>query len=127
VAELLTRTKDFSLAIIRFCSQLPRGYVAQILARQLLRSGTSVGAQYREARRAKPTADFISQVEGALQELDEAAYWLKLIGDSGIGVANTALRTETEELLSIFVTIIKTAKENAGRKLGRKTPTMNRT
>jgi four helix bundle protein len=82
--DLLARTKAFSLATIRFYCGLSKDTVAQILGRQLLRSATSVGAQYREARRAKSTPDFISKTEGALQEIDEAGYWLELIQGSGI-------------------------------------------
>jgi len=79
-----------------------------------LRSATSVGAQYREAQRAKSAADFISKSEGALQELDETAYWLELIEGSAIDTSSAIrdLRKETEQLISIFVSIIKRAKQN---------------
>ena len=115
--ELRARTRDFSLAVIGFCSQLPRETAAQVLGKQLLRSATSVGAQYREAQRAKSTADFISKSEGALQELDETAYWLELIKGSAIDCGPTVnnLRAETEQLISIFVSIIKRAKENRAK------------
>ncbi|MEX2163992.1 MAG: four helix bundle protein [Sulfuricaulis sp.] len=110
--ELLARTKAFSLATIRFYSTLPKKTVAQILGRQLLRSATSVGAQYREAQRAKSIADFVSKTEGALQEVDETGYWLELIEDSGIGTsgATGVLRAEAQELLAIFVAITRKAK-----------------
>jgi len=112
--DLIARTRAFSLAVIHFYSTMPRQPVAQILGRQLLRSATSVGAQYREARRAKSTADFLSKTEGALQEVDEAGYWLELIQDSGIqtdsGIKD--LRTEARELLAIFVAITRTVKQN---------------
>jgi len=112
-AELLARTKAFSLAAIRFYSTLPRETVAQILGRQLLRSATSVGAQYREAQRAKSIADFLSKTEGALQEVDEAGYWLELLEDSGIGDGATGpLKAEASELLAILVAITRTAKSN---------------
>src|SRR5690242_1709206 len=102
--DLVARTRAFSLASIRFYSGMPRQPVAQILGRQLLRSATSVGAQYREARRAKSTADFLSKTEGALQEVDEAGYWLELIRDSGIETDRSIddLRAEARELLAIF-------------------------
>lgn len=76
-----------------------------------------MGAQYREAQRAKSIADFISKSEGALQELDETAYWLELIERSAISTGNAVqnLRKETEELISIFVSIIKTAKQNRNK------------
>jgi len=112
--ELVARTRDFSLEIIRFYSRLPRETSAQVLGRQVLRSATSVGAQYREAQRAKSAADFISKSEGALQELDETAYWLELIEGSAIDTSSAIrdLRQETEQLISIFVSIIKRAKQN---------------
>ena len=112
--DLIARTEAFSLAAILFYSRMPRGTVAQILGRQMLRSATSVGAQYREARRAKSTADFISKTEGALQEVDEAGYWLELIQDSGIETDSSmnALRAEARELLAIFVAITRKAKQN---------------
>ena len=111
---LIARTKAFSLAAIHFYSRMPRDTVAQILGRQLLRSATSVGAQYREAQRAKSAADFISKTEGALQEVDEAGYWLELIQDSGIEADSTvdALQAEAKELLAIFVAITRKAKQN---------------
>jgi four helix bundle protein len=112
--ELLARTKAFSLSAIRFYSTLPKETVAQVLGRQLLRSATSVGAQYREAQRAKSIADFVSKTEGALQEVDEAGYWLELLEDAGIGAdgASGALRAEARELLAILVAITRTAKSN---------------
>jgi four helix bundle protein len=117
--DLRARTKDFSLAVIQLYSRLPREMPAQILGRQLLSSATSVGAQYREAGRAKSGADFISKAEGALQELDETAYWLELIEGAGVsnGEAIAALRDETEQLIAIFVTIIRNAKQKAGREV----------
>ena len=112
--DLIARTRAFSLAAIHLYSRMPRETVAQILGRQLLRSATSVGAQYREARRAKSTADFISKTEGALQEVDEAVYWLELIQDSGIETDSglIALQAEAKELLAIFVAITRKAKQN---------------
>jgi four helix bundle protein len=73
--DLLLRTKEFALQVIGFVSILPSSPVLQVLGRQLLRSATSMGAQYREAHRAKSGPDFISKVQGALQELDETMYW----------------------------------------------------
>ncbi|MEW6543885.1 MAG: four helix bundle protein [Nitrospirota bacterium] len=68
------RTKAFALKVIRLYSSLPRSPEAQVLGKQLLRSGTSVGAHYRESRRARSTAEFISKIEGGLQELEETLY-----------------------------------------------------
>jgi len=102
--ELKTRTKKFALEIVRLYSGLQRKTEAQVLGRQMLRSGTSVGAHYHEAQRAKSDADFISKIEGALQELQEAGYWLELLHDSGFGQAEKlkALRQETNELIGIL-------------------------
>src|SRR5437762_1080506 len=77
--DLLRRTRDYALIVIRLYSRLPHAVVYVALVSQLLRSGTSPGAHYREAQRAKSTADFISKIEGALQELAESAYWLELL------------------------------------------------
>lgn len=78
-SDLRQRTKDFALRIIKLYVALPKTTEAQVLGKQILRSGTSVGAQYREGCRAKSNPDFISKIEGALQELDETCYWLELI------------------------------------------------
>ncbi|MDQ4120045.1 MAG: four helix bundle protein [Acidobacteriota bacterium] len=75
-SDLKKRTKDFALRIIRLYIALPKTTEAQVLGKQVLRSGTSVGAHYRESCRAKSNADFISKVEGALQELEEPAIGL---------------------------------------------------
>jgi four helix bundle protein len=82
------------------------------MGRQLLRSGTSVGAQYREAMRAKSTADFISKMEGSLQELEESEYWLELLGESGFVPEErlAAIKKETGELKGIFIAIVRNTK-----------------
>lgn len=111
-ADLKTRTKDFALAVIRLYSSLPKRAEAQVLGHQLLRSGTSVGAHYREAQRAKSDADFISKIEGGLQELEESQYWLELLGESGL-VENqqlNSMKKESNELLAIFVSIVNKTK-----------------
>jgi four helix bundle protein len=115
--ELVGRTRTFSLRTIEFYSTLPRVTVAQILGRQLLRSATSVGAQYREAQQAKSIADFVSKSEGALQELEESAYWLELLGASRFADSATAsnLHSETRELIATFVALIRTAKVTRAR------------
>ena len=82
--EMLLRTKRFALSIVRLYCSLPKRTVEQVLGKQVLRSGTSVGGHYREACRAKSNADFVSKIEGALQELDETAYWLELLHEAGI-------------------------------------------
>ena len=111
--DLKVRTTRYSLNVIKLFVSLPKSDVGKVLGRQVLRSATSVGAQYREANRGKSTADFISKIEGALQELDETSYWLELLQESGINRTEALgnLRNETEELIAIFVTIAKSAKQ----------------
>ena len=111
-SDLKLRTKEYALGVIRLFSQLPKRTEAQILGRQLFRSGTSVGAQYREATRGKSTADFISKIEGSLQELEESEYWLELLAESGLYPQEKllALKKETGELKGIFVSIVRNTK-----------------
>jgi len=113
--DLKARTKEFALRVIRLYSSLPRSTEAQVLGRQVLKSGTSVGAHYREAKRARSNAEFVSKMEGGLQELEETAYWLELLADARI-VAESRLMDlmkETNELISIFVTSVRTVKKRA--------------
>ena len=116
--DLAQRTKKFALRSIKAFCALPKTTDAQVLGKQFLRSATSVGAHYREARRAKSDADFISKVEGALQELDEAAYWLELLAESGIVKASRlqSLLQESDELIAILVSIVKKTKNRAPRR-----------
>ena len=83
-----------------------------MLGTQILKAGTSVGAHYREAQRAKSNPDFVSKIEGALQELDETVYWLELLADSRVLSPKRleGLRQEADELISVFVTIAKKVK-----------------
>jgi four helix bundle protein len=113
--DLKVRTKAFALRIIRLYAALPKTTEAQVLGKQVLRSGTSVGAHYREAQRAKSNADFISKIEGGLQELEETAYWLELLCDSSIVTQERLmpLQDETEELTAIFVTMVKKVKSKS--------------
>ena len=111
--DLQERTKTFALNIISLFSQLPKGRrEAQILGDQVLRSGTSVGAHFREAQRAKSNLDFISKIEGGMQELEETAYWLELLEGSRLCQANqlASLRSEADQLMAIFVTIVRKTK-----------------
>lgn len=111
------RTKVFALGIIRLYSGLPKTTEAQVIGRQLLRSGMSVGAQYREAARARSGAEFISKMQSALQELDETAYWLDLLAAAEILPPErlAGLASESNELTAIFVTSVKTAKARTQR------------
>jgi four helix bundle protein len=115
--DLRARTKLFALRVIKLYVSLPKTAEAQVLGKQLLRSGTSVGAHYREACRAKSDADFISKMEGALQELDETSYWFELLTESGIFAADRLkpLREEANELIAMFVTMVKNVKARGRR------------
>jgi four helix bundle protein len=121
--DLRQRTKQFALRIIKLYVSLPGRGVTSILGTQVLKAGTSVGAHYREAQRAKSNADFISKIEGALQELDETSYWLELLADGNIVKASRleSLRQEANELTAILVTIAKRVKARGrNRQLARK-------
>ena len=113
--DLKLRTKAFALRVIRMYSKLPKNdAVAQVLGRQVLRSGTSVGANYREASRGRSKAEFISKIGDCLKEIDETEYWLELLVDSAcISAAKmTGLLDETRQLIAILTTINKRAKQN---------------
>ena len=114
--DLRERTKAFALRIIRMYAALPKATAAQVLGRQVLRSGSSVGANYREACRARSKAEFVSKIGDCLKELDETAYWLELLAEAGLVAASrlTSLRGECEELLAIFTTIAKRARPDGG-------------
>lgn len=114
--DLRVRTEEYALAVIELYVELPHHAVAQVLGKQCLRSGTSVGAHYREAGRARSVAEFISKMEGAEQELDETEYWLTLLKRRGLGEPKvTALLPETDELMAIFAASVITAKKNRER------------
>ena len=110
--DLRRRTKKFAVRVIRMFTALPRAEVARVIGKQALRSGTSVGANYREACRARSNAEFISKVGDCLKELDESAYWFDLLIESGIVSARkmSSLAQETDELIAIFTTISKKMK-----------------
>lgn len=112
--DLRSRTKEFALRIIRLYGTLPRREEARVIGNQVLRSGTSVGAHYREGSRARSNAEFISKMHVGLQELDETDYWLELLSDTNLLPLQQliAIRQETQELIAIFVTIINKAKQN---------------
>lgn len=114
LVDLRVRSKEFALRIIRMYSALPKTTEAQVLGKQVIRSGTSVGANYREAHRARSKAEFIAKIWDCLKELDETAYWLELLVDSGIITTQklSALQDECDQLLAIFTTISKKSKSN---------------
>src|ERR1017187_3582371 len=111
--DLRTRTKMFARRIIRLYCALPKSNAAaQVLGKQALRSGTSVGANYREANRARSKAEFISNIGDCLKEADETLYWLELLMDEKIVPEKKlgALVGESSELVAIFITILKKAR-----------------
>jgi four helix bundle protein len=110
--NLLERTKAFAVRVIRLYTALPKRAEAQVIGKQLLRSGTSVGAHVREGKRSRSDAELISKTEGALQELEETSYWLELLVETGIVTAEllSELLKEADELTAILVTSAKTVK-----------------
>ncbi len=120
--DLSDRTKAFALRIIRLYSALPKTTEAQVLGKQVLRSGTSVGAHYREANRARSTAEFVSKIGGGLQELEETGYWLELLIESGLVEPEklNSLLQETQELIAIFVTLSKNSKKEKTQDEGKR-------
>jgi four helix bundle protein len=113
--DLRIRTRSFALRIVRLYTSLPKTAEAQILGKQLLRSGTSVGAHYHEATRSRSNAEFISKIEAGLQELEETVYWLNLLIDSAIikKAQVSELCDEADELTAILVASVKTVKSRS--------------
>ena len=116
--ELKRRTKAFALRVIRLVESLPKGLTAEIIGRQLLRAGTSVGANYRASCRAKSTPDFISKMGIVEEEADESLFWMELLIEAELVEAAKLepLMTEANELLAITISSIKTAKTRRPRK-----------
>lgn len=110
--DLQIRTKQFALQIIGFCERLPKDETSGILRRQLLRSGTSVGANYRAACRAKSKPALISKMGDGLDEADESGYWIELLSAAGRVDEKTAapLLSEANELVAISISSINTAR-----------------
>lgn len=106
---LRDRTKQFALRVIRLFSSLPKTTVAQVIGKQVLRSGTSVAANYREASRARSSPEFIAKLGIVEQELDETQLWFELLLESEIVASNklSSLQAEADELLKIVVASIK--------------------
>lgn len=112
--ELKERTRKYAVRIVKMVSALPRGREMDVLGKQLLRSGTSVGANYRAACRAKSNADFINKLKIVEEECDEALFWMELITEAELVSASrmSEIMSESEELLAITVSSIKTARAN---------------
>ena len=111
--DLKDRTKVFALRVVRLVESLPRGRSSDVIGRQLLRSGTSVAANYRAACRARSNAEFISKMGVVEEEADESLFWMELLVEAKlIGEARLKdLMVETNEILSIVITSIKTARK----------------
>jgi four helix bundle protein len=110
--ELKTRTKKFGLRIIKLVDFLPNRKIGDVIGRQILRSATSVGANYRAVCRSRSKAEFVSKINIVLEEADETLYWLELIEESElINKEKLAdLTAEAKELVAIFVTTLKNLK-----------------
>ena len=113
--QMQSRTKKFAVKVIRFYVKLPRTDEARVLGKQLLRSGTSVAANYRAVCRAKSQADFISKLGTTVEEADESLLWLELLEDSAVCAPPIVgpLKSEADELLRILQTSLTTAKGRA--------------
>ena len=111
--ELRKRTKAFALRVIKLAEALPDNPIGRVIRGQLLRSGTSVGANYRAAKRAKSNADFISKMGTVEEEADESMYWMELIVEAGLMKEEllSDLYREADEILSMVVASIKTARK----------------
>jgi four helix bundle protein len=112
--DLKKRTKDFAIRIIHLVEALPDKRLCDVIGKQVLRAGTSVGANYRAACRARSSADFVSKMGIVEEELDECMYWMELLTETGIIHADRLkeLEKEADELLSITVSSIRTARKN---------------
>jgi four helix bundle protein len=113
--NLKLRTRQFALAVIRFIETLPTTRSTEVIGRQLLRAGTSVGANYRAACRAKSPAHFISEMGDVEEEADECCFWLELLLEEKLGNQNSlqTLLSEANELVAISVASINTARKGA--------------
>lgn len=116
--ELKKRTKAFALRCIKLVEALPKTRTGNIIAAQLIRSATSVGAHYRAACRARSVPDFISKMGVTLEEADEVVYWMEVIVESGMQSEKrvSALMKEGNELVSIFVASLNTAQKHPRKK-----------
>ena len=110
--EMLSRTKTYANRVVMLCSALPNNWVARTSGKQLLRSGTSVGANYRAVCRAKSTSDFINKLRIVEEECDESLFWMELLVDNNIIKSSRliGLMKEANEILAIVVSSTKTAR-----------------
>ncbi len=110
---MIVRTQDFAVRIVKLVAALPNGRIFDVLGKQILKSGTSIGANYREAVRASSRRHFVTNLEVVQREADETLYWLDLLSETELVKPNrlTALKTECNELLSIITATIRTTKK----------------
>ena len=110
--DLKDRTRNYALRVIRLYGALPKKTESQVIGKQVLRSATAVGANYREGLRARSKAEYATKLNLGLMELEETLYWLELLVHSGmVAAARLApLEAETRELIAIFVSLIKRAR-----------------
>jgi four helix bundle protein len=115
--EMKVRTKVYANRVVKLCSALPENWIARTLGKQLLRSGTSVGANYRAVCRAKSNLDFINKLRIVEEECDESLFWMELLVDNNLVKAGRldGLMKEADELLAIVVSSVKTARTSNGR------------
>jgi len=107
--NLTERTRDFALRVIRLCSVLPSNRSADVIARQLLKAGTSPGAHFREALRARSKAEYVAKLNGGLMELEETLYWLEIVEGARLMTTKKleSIVKEANDLIAIFVSLIK--------------------
>ena len=115
--DLRVRTKEFALRIVKMYSALPKRVEAEIIGKQVFRSGTSVGANFREAHRGRSNAEFTAKIGDCLRELEETGYWLELLVDSQLVSAKrlAPLQDECRQLNAILTTIAKKIKRKVGK------------
>ena len=115
--DLKKRTKQFAFRIIKLYAALPKTTVPQVIGRELLRSGTGVGANFREAQRSRSKAEYAAKLNIGLMELEESAYWLELLDEGMVAPSLkheiSSLQLEAGELSAIFVTFIKLCRKGA--------------
>ena len=116
--ELKYRTKQFGLRVIHLVEALPSTRTANVIGNQLLRAGTSVGANYRSACRGRSKPDFISKVGIAIEEADESLYWMEMLMEAGLVAEDRVsdLMKEANELVAILTSSVKTARAHLYRK-----------
>ena len=111
------KSKAFAIRIIKFSTHLQKEKGEYVLSSQILRSGTSIGANTRESKNAQSMADFINKLSVALKEADETAYWLELLYESGVidQLVFDSLYSDLSEIIALLVSIIKTSKNKIKR------------